>query len=101
MSPNSSIEPSTLVGGIGAALTGIAQLVMILFPLAIPLLVLTAAAAAVLALPLVALAVAAALVAGPVLAIRWIWRRFAEHFVRRPASLVHQPRRGGRVDQLG
>lgn len=100
MSPNRSIEPSTLVGEIGATLTGIGQLVMILFPFAIPLLILTAAAGAVLALPLVALAVAAALVAGPFLAIRWVWRRLARHFVRRPASLV-APSRAGRPANRG
>jgi hypothetical protein len=83
MSPDRSYEPIGVVSEIGATLTGIGQLVMILFPFAIPLLILTAAAGAVLALPLVALAVAAALVAGPFLAIRCVWRRVTRHSFRR------------------
>ena len=82
MSPDRSYEPIGVVSEIGATLTGIGQLVMILFPFAIPLLILTVVAGAVLALPLVALAVAAALVAGPFLAIRWIWRRVTRHSFR-------------------
>jgi hypothetical protein len=81
MNPNRSIEPSALAGEVGAILTGITQLLMILFPFAFPLLILTVAAGAILALPLVALAMAAALVAAPYLAVRWIWRRLAGHFV--------------------
>ena len=95
MSPSRTYEPADVVSETGAALIGITQLVMILFPLAIPLLVVTAAAAAVLALPVVALALAAALVAGPFLAIRWVWRRLSRHPLRRAGTA---PRRVMEVD---
>jgi hypothetical protein len=66
-----------LAGGVGAALTGIGILVMVLFPFAVPALLLTVALAAPLVLPVAVLAVAAALVTGPLLAIRAIARRVA------------------------
>jgi hypothetical protein len=93
MSPDRSYEPIDVASDIGATLTGIGQLVMILFPFAIPLLILTVAAGAVLALPLVALAVVAALLAGPFLAIRWIWRRVTWHSFR--------PRAGADSSHIG
>jgi hypothetical protein len=75
MSRNRSIDKSNFVSEIVALLAGTGILTMLLFPFAVPLLLLTAAAAAVLALPLVALG----LVVGPVLAIRSIWRHWPRH----------------------
>jgi hypothetical protein len=89
MRPQSD-QAMSLASGIGGGLAGIGILVMALSPFAVPGLVLTAAAVAILALPLVALALAAALVAGPFLAIRWLWRQLARHSIRR-----HEPTRAG------
>ena len=86
-------EPVSLaVGDIAAALTGIGILVMVLFPLAIPALVLAAALAAPFVVLVAALAVAAALVVGPFLAIRRMARRSAGRFRSRS-------RRFGRPDR--
>lgn len=80
-----------LASGVGAALTGIGILVMVLFPFAVPALLLTVALAAPLVLPVEVLAVAAALVACPCLAIRGIARRVAA----RPGRSVTFARRSG------
>ena len=77
MSPDRGVETISLVSAIGGGLVGTGIWVMALFPFAVPLLLLTAAAAVILALPIVALGVVAALVAAPFVAIRWIWRQFA------------------------
>jgi hypothetical protein len=55
-----------VAGDVAAAMTGIGILVMVLFPFAIPALLLTAALAAPLVLPVAALAVGVALVVRPV-----------------------------------
>jgi cobalamin biosynthesis protein CobD/CbiB len=73
MSPNRSTDSTNFVSEVAALLAGGGILVTVLFPFALPLLILTAAAAAVLALPLVALG----LVVVPLLAIRSIWRHSA------------------------
>jgi uncharacterized membrane protein YbhN (UPF0104 family) len=46
-----------------------------LFPLALPIIALTAVALIPLAIPLVALALVGGLIAVPVVAWRWLWRR--------------------------
>ena len=86
-----------LAGGVGAALTGIGILVMVLFPFAVPALLLTVALAAPLVLPVAVLAVAAALVAGPLIAIRGIARRIAGH----PGRLVTLGRGSGSTVTFG
>lgn len=83
MSPKRSIDSTNFVSEIVALLAGGGILTMLLFPFAVPLLVLTAAAAAVLALPLVPVA----LVVGPYLAIRSIWRHLPGHSVH-PATAI-------------
>jgi hypothetical protein len=66
---------SAALTGVAGALTGVGILTMALFPLAIPILVLTAVFVAPLVILPVAAALPVAIVAGVVLAIRAIGRR--------------------------
>ncbi|MDQ3933170.1 MAG: hypothetical protein M3340_00910 [Actinomycetota bacterium] len=90
-----------LAGDIGAALTGIGILLMVLFPFAIPALLLAAVLAAPLVLPVAALAIAAALAAVSFRAIRWLARRPRQlanpsvTFTRRSGSMRVRPAKAG------
>jgi hypothetical protein len=78
-----------VAGDVGAGLTGVGILLMVLFPFAIPGLLLAAVLAAPLVLPVAVLAIAAALVAGSSRAIRWL-ARGPRKFLR-PAEAPHEP----------
>jgi uncharacterized membrane protein YbhN (UPF0104 family) len=83
---------------IAAALTGVGILVTVLFPFAIPILLLTAAfTAPLLVAPLVAV-LPLGIAAAAVLALRGLWRRLRagaaarrRHPERRPAALARRP----------
>jgi hypothetical protein len=86
------------ITGIGAVGAGLGMLAFALFPLAIPIVVLTIVALLPLALPLVAVALIAAILTGVWLAIRAVGRgirrlgRTSRHKGVRPEGTVHTAR---------
>ncbi len=77
-----------------AASTGLGILIMALAPLAIPFIVLTVVFAIPLLLPLLTLGLIGAIVAGPILLVRRLWRR------RRPRTGSLQPGSGPATSPL-
>ena len=86
---NSTGTRSDWASGAAGAMTGFGILTFALFPFALPLLILTIAAALPFILPLVAFAVLAAILRGT-----WLGIRAAGRGIRRlPASPTRRPRR--------